>query len=123
MGGFRRRPDSKRSRIASWRSRAYTCRMSADFPRYPTITRTTLGMVLSILLGRKRSFLADAESLVAAVKPPLQVIGQVPVLGREPAVELSIVNSADIDTDPYHAPNAVECEVKEHIPISNHTFL
>lgn len=52
------------------------------YPRYPTITSTTLGMAASILLGRKRSFLADATALVARLKPPLRVIGQIPDLSR-----------------------------------------
>ncbi len=54
--------------------------MPSTYPRYPTITPTTLGMAVSILLGRKRGFLTDAISMVAELEPPLHVIGQVPDL-------------------------------------------
>ena len=55
--------------------------MSTLPPRYPTITSTSLGMAISIIVGRRRSFLTDATALVARLKPPLRVIGQIPDLG------------------------------------------
>jgi 1-acyl-sn-glycerol-3-phosphate acyltransferase len=44
-------------------------------PRYPLITPTTLGLAVSALLGRRRSFQADARALAERLRPPLQVEG------------------------------------------------
>jgi hypothetical protein len=49
--------------------------------RYPTLTPTTAGILLSILGGKPRSFRQDAKVLVGELQPPLQVDGEIPELG------------------------------------------
>jgi hypothetical protein len=43
---------------------------------------TLTKLIASILVGWRRSFLADAKALVADLDPPLRVIGQLPDLNR-----------------------------------------
>lgn len=54
--------------------------MPQELPKYPLITKTSLGMARSIITGRRRSFHADASALVAALEPPLHIIGRPPGL-------------------------------------------
>jgi len=49
-------------------------------PRYPALTSTTLSVALSVLTGRRRSLLRDAQAFVRRLDPPLHVEGEVPDL-------------------------------------------
>jgi hypothetical protein len=56
----------------------YTIAMPAAFPRYPWITKTSLGIVSGILMGGSRDFRADSCSMIGRLKPPLGVTGTYP---------------------------------------------
>jgi len=49
-------------------------------PRYPSLTPTALGLSLSLLGGRRRSFRRDAQDYVRRLRPPLHVEGSPPPL-------------------------------------------
>ncbi len=44
-------------------------------PRYPTLTRTTAAIAVSLLIGRQRCFVHDARAFVRRLRPPLQQHG------------------------------------------------
>lgn len=50
--------------------------VTAGAPAYPLLIPRTPSMVLSFLLGRRRSFRADAQAYMNALKPPVAVGGQ-----------------------------------------------
>jgi hypothetical protein len=59
-------------------------------PRYPSLTPTALGISLSLLGGRRRSFRRDAQDYVRRLRPPLRVEGSPPPLS--PAGRLILAN-------------------------------
>ncbi|HEY71227.1 MAG TPA: hypothetical protein G4O08_11655 [Anaerolineae bacterium] len=54
------------------------------------LTPTTLSIIASVLLGRRRSFASDSAAMVARLHPPLHVEGSIPDLSG--AASLVIVN-------------------------------
>lgn len=56
------------------RERLYLC-VPAMSPSYPTLTPTTISIAWSLVLGRRRSFLADAQAYVSRLRPPLEQHG------------------------------------------------
>lgn len=49
---------------------------NSPFPRYPMLPGVLLSVAWAALTGRRRSFRADAQRLVAGIRPPLQVQGR-----------------------------------------------
>lgn len=52
-------------------------------PSYPTFTPTTAAIAWALVLGRRRSFVADARAYVRRLRPPLEQHGA--PLGHDPA--------------------------------------